>query len=124
MPTITIDPRGTSLYKSVTDAAVGASTALLADLGLAAEGVDVKLNDNQDGTASDGLGGTDVLRNIEAVRGSQFNDALTGGSRRSTAAAATRRRTAVASAPSAAEAPNWHLAACTARGRGCHRFGA
>ena len=41
-------------------------------------GVVVKLNDNLDGSASDGLGGTDTLRNIEAVRGSQFNDVLTG----------------------------------------------
>jgi Ca2+-binding RTX toxin-like protein len=40
--------------------------------------VTVVLNDNLDGSASDGLGGTDVLRNIEAVRGSTFNDTLTG----------------------------------------------
>ena len=37
-------------------------------------GVVVTLNDTLDGSASDGLGGTDVLRNIEAVRGSFFND--------------------------------------------------
>ena len=41
-------------------------------------GVVVTLNDTLDGSASDGLGGTDVLRNIEAVRGSFFNDTLTG----------------------------------------------
>ena len=41
-------------------------------------GVVVTLNDTLDGTASDGLGGTDVLRNIEGVRGSAFNDTLTG----------------------------------------------
>ncbi|MFO1329537.1 MAG: calcium-binding protein [Rubrivivax sp.] len=37
-----------------------------------------KLNDTADGTASDGFGGTDVLRRIEAVRGGQANDSLTG----------------------------------------------
>ena len=41
-------------------------------------GVIVVLNDTLDGSASDGLGGTDVLRNIEGVRGSAFNDTLTG----------------------------------------------
>ncbi|OGB58099.1 MAG: hypothetical protein A2503_07505 [Burkholderiales bacterium RIFOXYD12_FULL_59_19] len=41
-------------------------------------GVVVTLNDTLDGSASDGFGGTDVLRNIEAVRGSFFNDTLTG----------------------------------------------
>jgi Ca2+-binding RTX toxin-like protein len=41
-------------------------------------GVTVTLNDTLDGQALDGLGGTDVLRNIEAVRGSYFNDTLTG----------------------------------------------
>jgi Ca2+-binding RTX toxin-like protein len=40
--------------------------------------VTVVLNDTLDGTASDGLGGTDVLRRIEAVRGSIYNDTLTG----------------------------------------------
>ncbi len=32
------------------------------------------------GTASDGLGGTDTFSNIDGVRGSLFNDTLTGGS--------------------------------------------
>ncbi|MDD5333965.1 MAG: hypothetical protein PHS32_09475 [Rhodoferax sp.] len=41
-------------------------------------GVNVVLNDTLNGSASDGLGGTDVLRNIEGVRGSAFNDTLTG----------------------------------------------
>jgi Ca2+-binding RTX toxin-like protein len=41
-------------------------------------GVTVTLNDTLDGTASDGLGGTDVLKHIEGVRGSEFNDTLTG----------------------------------------------
>ena len=41
-------------------------------------GVVVVLNDTLDGSANDGLGGTDVLRNIEGVRGSPFNDSLTG----------------------------------------------
>ncbi len=41
-------------------------------------GVVVVLNDTLDGSASDGLGGTDVLRHIEGVRGSAFNDILTG----------------------------------------------
>ena len=45
---------------------------------LSTAGILVKLNGNFDGTANDGLGGTDILRNIEAVRGSQFNDAITG----------------------------------------------
>ena len=40
--------------------------------------VTVTLNDTLDGSANDGLGGTDVLRNIEGVRGSSFNDTLTG----------------------------------------------
>ncbi|MDH4478602.1 MAG: DUF4347 domain-containing protein [Rhodoferax sp.] len=44
-------------------------------------GVVVTLGDTVDGTASDGLGGTDVLRSIEGVRGSDFNDTLTGGNR-------------------------------------------
>ena len=44
----------------------------------AATGAVVVLNDTVDGSASDGLGGTDVLRNIEGVRGSAFNDSLTG----------------------------------------------
>jgi Ca2+-binding RTX toxin-like protein len=41
-------------------------------------GVVAKLNDILDGTASDGFGGTDVLRSIEGLRGSTFNDSLTG----------------------------------------------
>ncbi|MCX7256577.1 MAG: calcium-binding protein, partial [Polaromonas sp.] len=41
-------------------------------------GVVVILNDTLDGSASDGFGGTDVLRHIEGVRGSTFNDVLTG----------------------------------------------
>jgi Ca2+-binding RTX toxin-like protein len=41
-------------------------------------GAIVTLNDTLDGSASDGLGGMDVLRNIEGVRGSIFNDVLTG----------------------------------------------
>jgi Ca2+-binding RTX toxin-like protein len=40
--------------------------------------VEVKLNGPEDGYAKDGFGGTDVLRNIEEVRGSAFNDRLTG----------------------------------------------
>jgi RTX calcium-binding nonapeptide repeat (4 copies) len=42
------------------------------------QGIVAKLNGGFDGTVSDGFGGTDVLRNIEGVRGSTFNDALTG----------------------------------------------
>jgi Ca2+-binding RTX toxin-like protein len=49
-----------------------------ADYTSSTAGVVVVLNDTLDGTASDGLGGTDVLRNIEGVRGSTFNDTLTG----------------------------------------------
>lgn len=41
-------------------------------------GIVAKLNDGFDGTVSDGFGGTDILRSIKGVRGSQFNDALTG----------------------------------------------
>jgi Ca2+-binding RTX toxin-like protein len=40
--------------------------------------VNVTLGGSSNGTAQDGLGGTDTLINIEAVRGSQFNDTLTG----------------------------------------------
>ncbi len=43
-------------------------------------GVVVTLGGSADGTAQDGLNGTDVLRNIEAVRGSDFGDTLTGSS--------------------------------------------
>jgi Ca2+-binding RTX toxin-like protein len=41
-------------------------------------GVSVTLNDTLDGVGTDGFGGTDVLRNIEGVRGSAHNDVLTG----------------------------------------------
>jgi Ca2+-binding RTX toxin-like protein len=41
-------------------------------------GVVVTLGGGAPGSASDGLGGTDTLLNIEAVRGSGFNDLLTG----------------------------------------------
>nr|WP_287665689.1 calcium-binding protein [Accumulibacter sp.] len=41
-------------------------------------GVIVTLNDTLDGSASDGFGGTDTLRHIEGVRGSAYNDTLTG----------------------------------------------
>ena len=41
----------------------------------------VTLGGTADGSASDGLGGTDVLRNIEGLRGSAFNDTLTGSDR-------------------------------------------
>ncbi len=41
-------------------------------------GVNVTLNDTAAGSASDGLGGTDELHNIEGIRGSDFNDTLTG----------------------------------------------
>jgi Ca2+-binding RTX toxin-like protein/methionine-rich copper-binding protein CopC len=46
----------------------------------ATSAVTVTLNDTMDGTASDGLGGTDSLRNIEGVRGSEYNDSITGNS--------------------------------------------
>ena len=49
-----------------------------ADYSTATVGVTVTLGGNSDGSALDGLGGTDVLRNIEAVRGSAFNDILNG----------------------------------------------
>ncbi len=41
-------------------------------------GVSVTLGGSAAGTAQDGMGGTDTLLNIEAVRGSAFNDTLTG----------------------------------------------
>ena len=44
-------------------------------------GVVVHLGGNMDGTAQDGFGGTDTLRNIEAVRGSTFNDVLVASNR-------------------------------------------
>ncbi len=40
--------------------------------------VNVTLGGTSDGTAQDGWGGVDTLRNIEEVRGSQFADSLTG----------------------------------------------
>ena len=40
--------------------------------------VTVTLGGTADGTANDGENGTDTLRNIEAVRGSTFNDTITG----------------------------------------------
>lgn len=43
---------------------------------LSASGVEVALGYLRDGFAQDGLGGTDVLRNIEAVRGSVHDDLL------------------------------------------------
>ena len=43
-------------------------------------GVVVTLGGSADGTAQDGLGGTDVLRNIEGVMGSDLGDTLTGSS--------------------------------------------
>ena len=46
--------------------------------GRATTGAVVVLNDTLDGSASDGQGGTDVLRNIEGVLGSAFNDSMTG----------------------------------------------
>jgi Ca2+-binding RTX toxin-like protein len=46
-----------------------------------ATGVVVTLGDTVDGSASDGQGGTDVLRSIEGVRGSAFGDTLTGSNR-------------------------------------------
>jgi Ca2+-binding RTX toxin-like protein len=49
-----------------------------ADYTSALVGVNVQLNDTLDGSATDGQGGTDVLRNMEGVRGSDFNDTLTG----------------------------------------------
>ncbi len=49
-----------------------------AEYSLAGVGVSVTLGGTADGSASDGMGGTDVLRNIEGVRGSNFNDTLTG----------------------------------------------
>ena len=41
-------------------------------------GVNVTLGGTSNGTAQDGLGGTDTLINIEDARGSSFNDTLTG----------------------------------------------
>lgn len=44
------------------------------------QGIVVKLEGAGSGTAQDGLGSTDTLINIEGVRGSNFNDQLTGSS--------------------------------------------
>jgi len=49
-----------------------------ADYNTAQFGVNVQLGGLADGNASDGLGGWDTLRNIEAVRGSDFSDVLIG----------------------------------------------
>jgi Ca2+-binding RTX toxin-like protein len=51
-----------------------------ADYTTGTSGVSVILNDAADGSANDGQGGTDVLRNIEGVRGSDFNDSISGNS--------------------------------------------
>ena len=49
-----------------------------ADYTTSTAGVVVTLGGTSNGTASDGLGGTDTLISIEGVRGSAFNDTLTG----------------------------------------------
>ncbi|HET9978301.1 MAG TPA: calcium-binding protein, partial [Burkholderiaceae bacterium] len=49
-----------------------------AEYTLSSGAVTVTLGGSGDGTALDGQGGTDTLRNIEAVRGSEFNDTLNG----------------------------------------------
>jgi uncharacterized delta-60 repeat protein len=49
-----------------------------ADYANSTTGAAVTLGGAIDGSAQDGLGGTDVLRNIEGVRGSAHNDTLTG----------------------------------------------
>ena len=48
------------------------------DYGTSTSGANVTLGGTGTGTAQDGLGGTDTLISIEAVRGSDFNDVLTG----------------------------------------------
>src|SRR6185369_6990208 len=48
------------------------------DYNTSTSGVSVTLGGAGLGTAQDGLGGVDTLINIEAVRGSAFNDTLTG----------------------------------------------
>ncbi|MBG9389182.1 calcium-binding protein [Caenimonas aquaedulcis] len=50
------------------------------DYNTSTAGVNVTLGGASPGTASDGLGGTDTLLNIEGVRGSDFGDTLTGSS--------------------------------------------
>jgi Ca2+-binding RTX toxin-like protein len=73
----------------------------------ATEGVNVNLATN---TALDGLGGTDTLSNIEGIRGSSFNDILTGGN----TANGTARRTALNSSWAwAATTPSTVAAAMT-----------
>ena len=49
-----------------------------ADYTSSTSGVNVTLGGTSTGTAQNGLGGTDTLISIEAVRGSSFNDTLTG----------------------------------------------
>jgi Ca2+-binding RTX toxin-like protein len=50
-----------------------------ADYAFALDAVVVVLNTNgTDGTAQDGYGTTDVLRNMENVRGSEYADSITG----------------------------------------------
>jgi Ca2+-binding RTX toxin-like protein len=48
------------------------------DYASSSAGASVTLGGASAGSASDGLGGTDVLKNIEEVRGSAFNDTLRG----------------------------------------------
>jgi Ca2+-binding RTX toxin-like protein len=49
-----------------------------ADYTSSTTGASVTLGGSSNGTASDGLGGTDTLISIEGVRGTEFNDTLTG----------------------------------------------
>ena len=53
-----------------------------ADYSLSYEGVTVRLGGNSAGSAQDGMGGTDVLINIEASRGSAFNDTFLASDRK------------------------------------------
>jgi Ca2+-binding RTX toxin-like protein len=53
-----------------------------ADYSLSYEGVTVKLGGIKAGSAQDGMGGTDVLINIEASRGSAFNDSFFASDRK------------------------------------------
>lgn len=53
-----------------------------ADYGLSYEGVTVKLGGTKAGSAQDGMGGKDVLINIEASRGSAFNDSFFASDRK------------------------------------------